>query len=264
MLALIAGMGALPKALSASQAEKPLVCSLEGFLPDGLSPDVVFRLEQLGTFLIDLKARGVHEVCFAGAIRRPQIDPAAIDADTMPLVPIISEAIGSGDDGALRAVMSLFEDQGFTIRSADELAPDLLPGVGVLGRHQVLEASEADAARAERLMETLSEEDVGQACIVANGQVLAIEAVFGTDWMLASMKNRPDGKGGIFYKSPKLGQDRRADLPLIGPDTAMACAEVGLNGIVIEAGGVMVLGRENLIARCDAAGLFLWVRERTI
>ena len=261
---MIAGMGALPKALSASQAEKPLVCSLEGFLPDGLSPDVVFRLEHLGTFLIDLKARGVHEVCFAGAIRRPQIDPAAIDADTMPLVPIISEAIGSGDDGALRAVMSLFEDQGFTIRSAEELAPDLLPGLGILGRHQVLEASEADAARAERLMETLSEEDVGQACIVANGQVLAIEAVFGTDWMLASMKNRPDGKGGIFYKSPKLGQDRRADLPLIGPDTAMACAEAGLNGIVIEAGGVMVLDQENLIARCDAAGLFLWVRERTI
>ncbi|MBL3704131.1 DUF1009 domain-containing protein [Sulfitobacter sp. BDSS02] len=264
MLALIAGMGALPKALYASQVEKPLVCSLQGFLPDGLSPDVVFRLEQLGTFLIDLKARGVSEVCFAGAIRRPQIDSAAIDADTMPLVPIISEAIGSGDDGALRAIMSLFEDQGFTIRSAEELAPDLLPRAGVLGRHQVLEASEADAARAERLIEALSEEDVGQACIVANGQVLAIEAVFGTDWMLASVKNRPDGKGGIFYKSPKLGQDRRADLPLIGPDTAMACAEAGLNGIVIEAGGVMMLDQENLIARCDAAGLFLWVRERTI
>ena len=62
MLALIAGMGALPKALSASQAGKPLVCSLEGFFPDGLDPHVVFRLEQLGTFLIDMKARGVSEV----------------------------------------------------------------------------------------------------------------------------------------------------------------------------------------------------------
>ena len=263
MLALIAGMGALPKALSASQTGKPLVCSLEGVSPDGLEPDVVFRLEQLGTFLIDLKARGVSEVCFAGAIRRPQIDPAAIDADTMPLVPIISEAIGSGDDGALRAVMSLFEDQGFTIRSAEELARDLLPGTGVLGCHQISEAAQADAARAERLINALSGEDVGQACIVSDGQVLAMEAVFGTDWMLASMKNRLDGKGGIFYKSPKLGQDRRADLPLIGPDTALACAEAGLDGIVIEAGGVMVLDQESLIARCDAAGLFLWVRERT-
>ena len=53
---------------------------------------------------------------------------------------------------------------------------------------------------------------------------------------------------------------READLPVIGPATVTAAARAGLAGIVIAAGGVMVIDLPEVVRRCDAMGLFLWVR----
>jgi DUF1009 family protein len=104
--------------------------------------------------------------------------------------------------------------------------------------------------------------DIGQSCVVAAGQALAVEALFGTDWMLDSLRLRPDGAGGVLFKAPKPDQDRRVDLPTIGPSTVAGAAAAGLSGIAIEAGGVMVTDRDRTIADCDRLGLFLWVRKR--
>jgi len=68
-------------------------------------------------------------------------------------------------------------------------------------------------------------------------------------------------RGGILFKAPKPGQDRRADLPVIGPDTARNVVAAKLSGIVIEDGGVMVLDLPQVRRILDAAGAFLWVRE---
>ena len=70
----------------------------------------------------------------------------------------------------------------------------------------------------------------------------------------------PIPSGGVLAKAPKPGQDRRVDLPAIGPGTVDRAAAAGLEGIVIATGGVMVLDLAETIARADAAGLFLWVR----
>ena len=59
-------------------------------------------------------------------------------------------------------------------------------------------------------------------------------------------------------------QDRRADLPEIGPDTVTGAVAAGLAGIVIEKGGVIVLNREKVIEECNRLGLFLHVLERIV
>ncbi|PJE31681.1 hypothetical protein CVM52_26020, partial [Pseudooceanicola lipolyticus] len=100
-----------------------------------------------------------------------------------------------------------------------------------------------------------------QGCVVLNRQALAIESAYGTDWMLASLTARPDTAGGVLVKMPKDGQDRRVDLPTIGVTTVEAAAQARLDGITIEAGGVLVLDRDAVRAACDRLGLFLWVRE---
>ena len=264
MLALIAGTGGLPDEVVAHLPERPLICALEGFEPDNLSPDVVFPLEQLGSFLADLKARGILEICMAGAVRRPTVNPERIDAATMPLVPILQKAIMSGDDGALRAVIGIFEDAGLHVRAAHEIAPDLLPPLGCLTEAQPSEADLADADRAAGILRTMGVADIGQACVVLNGQALAIESIYGTAWMLQSLTQRPDAGGGILFKGPKPDQDRRADMPAIGPDTVSAAVAAGLSGIVIEKGGVIVLQRQRVVEDCNRLGLFLSVRERTI
>ncbi len=271
MLALIAGEGQLPVQLAnrcASEGRALQVCELEGF-PSSLSyVDGVmrFRVEQLGSFLKDLKRRKVTEVVFAGAIRRPRLDPAAIDAETQPFVPRMLRAIQAGDDGALRIVLELFQEHGFRIASAPEVLPDLLPPAGVVSRRAPSAAEENDARRGARALYIMSGADVGQALVVSAGQVVAVEAAPGTDWMLGALRAQglPDGvpSGGTLVKSPKRGQDRRIDLPTIGPQTVRAAARAGLSAIAIEAGGVMMLDPEACRQRADEAGIALWVRER--
>jgi len=270
MLALIAGTGDLPAALVARLPAPPLICAMDGFAP-AMTADVTFRIEQLGSFLSGLRARGVTEICLAGAIRRPPIDPAAVDAATRPLVPRIMAAIAQGDDGALRAIIAILEDAGLTVRAAHEIAPDLLPDAGVLSRKPVTTAAHQDAAIAEQTIAEMGRADIGQACVVGNGQVLAREGQAGTDAMLDRLAAQGRGgkpgpadaafRGAILFKAPKPGQDRRADLPVIGPQTARRAIAAGLAGIVIAHDGVMVLDQDRVLSALDEAGLFLWVRR---
>lgn len=258
MLALIAGQGGLPAAIARSAESQPLVATLAGFEPEGLTPDISFRIEQLGSFLADLTGRGITDVCFAGAVQRPPIDPSLVDAATMPLVPRMMAAMGQGDDAVLRTVIALFEEAELTVRGADEIAPDLLPDAGVLAGARP-DWADTNIARARTLLQAMGDADIGQACAVHKGQAIALEGLFGTDWMLASLANRPDGRGGLLYKGPKPGQDRRIDLPTIGPGTVAGAVTAGLDGIVIEAGGVLVLDRDATVAEAERHGLFLLV-----
>ena len=290
MLALIAGTGDLPPALAARLPQRPLICAMHGFVP-AITPDITFRVEQLGSFLQELNARGVTEVCMAGAVKRPDIDQTVIDAATLPLVPRILAAIAQGDDGALRAIMAIFEQAGMRVRAAHEIAPDLLPMTGILSEQPLTPSARQDAVTAEQTVSDMGRADVGQACLVRGGRVLARETQAGTDVMLAQFTpsddllwgavdglgsalgsaaewlSGPDGdpvdaRGAILFKAPKPGQDRRADLPVIGPQTARGAVAAGLSGIVVEEGGVMVLGLDAVRATLDTAGLFLWVRPK--
>lgn len=266
MFALIAGQGDLPGLLAKhlmDQGRKPLIAALEGFAPEGLAVDLTFRVETLGTFLIELGEAGVTDVCFAGSVARPALDPSAIDANTMPLVPVIMQAMQAGDDGALRAVLDIFEKTGFKLHGAHEVLPALLPPAGIATKVQPTDHQRKDAARGQAIVAAMGVADVGQSCVVARGQAQAIEAQPGTDWMLRSLASDPERvvPDGILYKAPKPGQDRRIDLPVIGLNTVENAAAAGLKGLVVEAGGVMVPGFEAVVRACDEAGMFLWLRE---
>ncbi len=299
MLALIAGRGQLPEKVVAALRERPVICAMEGTPPDRLDPDLVFRLETLGTLLLTLGVRGVTEVCFCGAIDRPTLDPARLDAETRPLVPIFMEALAKGDDGALRAAIHLFERTGFAIRAAHEIAPQIVARAGIPTRRQPRSGHRGDADLGDHVLAEMGAADAGQACVIRKGKVLAREARSGTDAMLAGLAGaferpregdpllwgfNPDGAlsdagaawlrdlageahdapgaGAILYKGPKPQQDRRIDLPTIGAGTAIAAAQAGCDGIVIEAGGVIVLDEARVVAILDAMHMFLWVRER--
>ncbi|WP_339767016.1 UDP-2,3-diacylglucosamine diphosphatase LpxI [uncultured Pseudosulfitobacter sp.] len=259
MLALIVGTGQMPKVVADAQSAPPLVCMLDGNAPDGLVPDLTFRLETLGSLLVDLGTRGVTDVCFVGGIARPTLDPAALDAETAPLVPLFQQALQQGDDGALRIVLDIFEKTGFAVRGVEDLVPVLLATGGVYGDAwpdaQMRRDAEAGAAHIARE----GARDIGQACVVAGGCVIGMEDAAGTDALIARMSAKPEDRA-ILFKAPKPGQERRIDLPTIGPDTITACAAAGFAGIVIDAGDVLVLDRDACVALADQHGLVLWAR----
>ena len=61
---------------------------------------------------------------------------------------------------------------------------------------------------------------------------------------------------GVLVKGPKPGQDRRFDLPSIGPRTVETAAAAGLAGIAVEAAGAITADLQAMTRAADAAGLF--------
>lgn len=270
--AIIAGTGALPALLAGALArsgERPVLAALEGMdceVP-GLEP-IRFRVENLVPFLERLTDMGVRRVIFGGAVRRPYLDLRAFDPKTAQLVPRLSSAMQDGDDATLREVIAIFEEQGLKVVGAHALAPELVPEAGRLCGAPPSEADMRDAERAAGIVEALGAVDVGQSAVVAQGLCLAIEALPGTDAMLdfvaatgGALRPDPEGAKGILYKAPKPGQERRVDLPALGPTTVEKAARAGLAGIVWEAGGVLCIDRARMIEIAEREGLFLWARE---
>lgn len=263
--ALIAGRGALPAALVAAMDPQPLVCAMDGYTPDGVTVDQVFRVERLVLFLRWLEDQAVSCVVFAGAVQRPRLDPSLFDPQTAQLVPRLMAALQAGDDATLRAVIGIFEEAGFAVAGVADIAPALVPGAGLL-TGQTTTTDDQDAGRAAAIVAALGGVDVGQGAVVQQGLCLGVEALPGTDALLGAVAGiaglRPDparGKG-VFYKAPKPGQDLRIDLPTLGVQTVDHAAAAGLAGIAWQAGGVICLDLPAMMAAASAAGLFLWSR----
>jgi len=259
-LGILAGSGALPGRLieACAKAGRPVfVLALTGAADPSVVervPHAWIRLGQAGTGVGILRAHGVRELVMAGGVRRPS--PLALRPDWRTLK--FFAALGwraLGDDGLLRAVIHALEAEGFTVVGAESiLARDLAPE-GPVGKHVPDPAVAADIALGLASAREHGVRDKGQAVVVAAGRVIDREGPDGTDALLRRCKGR--AAGGVLVKTSKPGQERRADLPAIGPDTVTAAAAAGLKGIVVEAGATLLIDRAAIIQAADRAGLFV-------
>ncbi|QBY00549.1 LpxI family protein [Rhodophyticola sp. CCM32] len=254
--AIIAGTGALPGLLLKAGPAHLVVFDGVEIKAHG-TPVIPARFEQLGRLFTRLREEGIDELCLAGAMTRPQFDPSALDAETMELMPRLMAALAQGDDGLLCSIIALLEDQGFTVRAAHELRPDLVLDEGVLTGIPT-DRQQVDAARARAVLEALGPLDVGQGAVAAAGQMLGIETLQGTDAMLNFVARGRTDMGGVFVKRPKPGQDLRVDMPVIGPETVRAVARAGLDGIEVAAGGVLLLDRRAVLAEAETHDVAIW------
>lgn len=262
-LAILAGSGALPRRLADARPDAALI-SFKG-VAQGLGGDVQeHSFEKMGALFAALKEQGVSEVVMGGAMSRPPLDPNAFDDVMRALAPRLLAAMQGGDDALLRLVITIFEEQGFTVRGAHEIDPSLTVQTGILVGTALSAQSQRDVDRAIDILSALSPLDVGQGCVVENGLCLGIETLQGTDALLgfvaASPKHLRKG-AGVFVKAPKRGQDLRVDLPTIGPDTINAVAAAGLSCIVLAAGAVLVLAQDETLALARRAGITILAQD---
>lgn len=263
-LGILAGGGPLPGrvARAARAAGRPVfVVGLQGFAEPGVIapyPHAVVRLGAAGRILDLLRDAGCRDVVMIGPVRRPSVLDLRPDAEGARILARIGRAAFAGDDGLLAAVVRVLEEEGFRVVGAHEVLAEIVAPRGVLGRAAPDALALADIERGRAVARALGAADVGQGCVVQQGIVLAVEAVEGTDAMLARVAGlaRP-GPGGVLVKLVKPGQERRADLPTVGPHTVAAAAAAGLRGIAFEAGGTLLAEREVCVAEADRAGLFL-------
>ncbi|HKA73147.1 MAG TPA: UDP-2,3-diacylglucosamine diphosphatase LpxI [Xanthobacteraceae bacterium] len=221
-------------------------------------------LGQFGRFRRLARAAQCRDVVIIGTMLRPSLAQLNPDLATLRYLPRIVRLLRGGDDHLLSGVARIFEENGFKLLGAHEVAPEILVPEGTLGRHRASARDLADMARGIALIRAMGPFDVGQAVVVADNYVLAIEAAEGTDGMLARVaalrhdgRIRLSGRIGVVVKAPKPKQDRRLDLPSIGAGTVAAAAAAGLAGIAVEAEGAITADLEELIKAADAAGLFV-------
>jgi hypothetical protein len=268
-LGLIAGGGDLPLRLAAhcADAGRPLhVVRLRGMADAALAsyPGGEVALGEVGKAISLVKKAGCENVCFAGQVQRPDLRNLAFDAGGMALLPKMLSAARSGDDALLRVVLGAFEAAGLIVEGAHEVMASLTLPAGPLGAHAPPPDAMADVARALDVARAIGSFDIGQGAVVCDGLVLAVEAQEGTDAMLrrvaelpAALRGAPGAPRGVLAKAPKPIQETRVDLPTMGLATLEGVARAGLAGIAGEAGRVLVLDRERLIARADELGLFV-------
>ena len=268
-LGLIAGGGDLPVLLAqhCRDAGIPLHVSRITGMSDprlknymgGESPIASF-----GKRMKALKADNVDTIVFAGLVSRPDLQTLKPDWRGAMALPRIMAEMGKGDDALLRAVLNEFERDGFKIIGADDVLQDLLAPVGLMTGTAPSESQQHDVETGLRVTAQLGALDIGQGAVVCDGLVLAVEAQEGTDRMLArvaelstDIRGTKGKRRGVLVKRAKPQQERRVDLPTIGLRTIEGAAKAGLAGVVVEAGGALIIDKPSVIAACQEAGIFL-------
>jgi len=263
-LGIIAGRGILPVRIAAAAAaagRSVFILGLEGFADPAVLapwPHEIQRIGKAGRILAALRERGCQDIVMIGPVRRPSLLDLRPDAEGARILARVGRAAFAGDDGLLAAVIQVFAEEGFSVIGAHEVMGEVLAPAGVLTRVRPDAQGMADIRRGQDVVRALGAADVGQGCVVQQGLVLAVEAIEGTDAMLARAGTlRREGIGGVLVKLVKPGQDRRADLPTIGPDTVRHAAAAGLRGLAFGAQSTILADREACVAAADAAGLFM-------
>ena len=238
------------------------IVALQGFAePAVVEPwsHMTLRMGAAGSIIAALRTQGCEDLVLVGPVRRPSLLDLRPDAEGAKLLARIGRAAWSGDDGLLAAVVRVLGEQGFRVLGAHEVLTEAVAPAGQLGRVAPDALALSDVGRAVDVVRALGTVDVGQGCVVQGGVVLAVEAIEGTDAMLARAAGlRQPGRGpGVLVKLVKPGQDRRADLPTVGPRTVLAASAAGLAGIAFEAGGTLLTDTGQCIAEADRTGLFL-------
>lgn len=262
-LGILAGGGPLPgyliEACRASGRDYFVLAFEDQADPEiiGAAPQAWVRLGAAEEAIGRLRAEQCEELVLAGPVRRPTLSELRPDRRAARF--LARGLLSKGDNGLLGAVVrTLEEEEGFRVVGADTILADLRAGAGPFGRHAPGKDDEADIARGVHVVHKIGQLDIGQATVVRSGLVLGVEAAEGTEALLSRCAQLQRGnRGGVLVKLPKPNQERRADLPAIGPKTVAGAAEAGLNGIAVAAGATLIFEPARVVADADAAGLFI-------
>ena len=266
-IAIFAGRGQLPKILIDDCLQKNrrfIVFLLRGEEYDidysKFTPTTI-GYGEVEKFLKIIRDAKINHLIFIGAVNKPNFSSLKVDKKgTLLLAKIIANKI-LGDDAVLRTVINFFEKEGLKILRIDELLDCIISTKTTITKILPSPQNFIDIEIGAKAIRHFSRFDVGQSLIVSQKQIIAVEAVEGTDSMIERCKslNIEYGKNAVLIKMKKIGQTAKADLPTIGVNTIEKCHQSNIIGIAIQANTTLVLDKENVIKKADELGLFITV-----
>lgn len=269
-LGILAGGGEMPQRLLAQCVQEGIpvhVIGFEGQGEEALSTQASSfqwaALGSLGHVIESLKKENVSHVVLIGSVKRPSFATLKPDLYTLKLLTKVGRSL-LGDDGLLSFLVGQLETEGFTVLGIQDIYQGprgLLPG-GLLGKKSPPDELRKTIPDLIKKAIGFAATDIGQSLVVYNELVLGAEGIEGTDGLLRRCANIRDtvvgsSKGGILVKVAKPQQDKRVDLPTIGPQTITIMAQLGYEGIVAQASNVLVVDSDECQKRADEAGLFI-------
>ncbi len=268
-LGIIAGKGPLPCVVAEAAVARGLTLHIVGIRGEANEaierfPHTWIQWGEVNKLFGALENNGCRDLVIVGGVSRPDLSNVKFDLGAIKNLPFILSLGKGGDDSVLSRIVGYLERKGYRVHGPEDVAPELLAGVGVLGQRTPSTEDRIDIEIGFQVVNALGHLDIGQAAVVAKGRVLAVEAAEGTDAMLArcvelrqSGRVHQQGQSGVLVKAPKPGQEDRVDLPTIGTETVRRAAAAGLSGIAVAAGQVLVADGAASIKAADELGVFL-------
>ena len=161
------------------------------------------------------------------------------------------------DAAVLAAVADELARCGITLIDSTTHIPEHMAEPGTLGNREPSAAQRQDVAFGWPLLQNVANMGIGQSMAVREGDVIAVEAVEGTDTMINRVGSLCRTKGWCLLKTASDSHDRRADVPTIGVATIERLAGAGCGCIAVGADRVILLDRPAIVEACDRAGIAL-------
>lgn len=267
-LAIVAGRGSLPQMLINECKKRNQEFIL--FLLEGENYEIDYsaysplslRFGPVEEFLQKLKANKAQNLVFIGAIHKPNFSEIKnIDKKGGVLIAKILANKILGDDAVLRTVMNFLEKEGLHFVAIEELLDCVISTKQILTKFSPSNDDKKDIELGINAIKAFADFDVGQAVVVAQKQIIAVEAVEGTDSMLKRCAELQIDykKNAILIKMKKPRQNSKVDLPTIGLQTIENCALAAIKGIAVQSNSTLILDKEAVIKRADELGMFITV-----
>ncbi len=270
-LGLIAGNGRFPflvlEAARAAGHDVTVVAAKEETFPE--LTDAARRtgseihwvsLGQLGTCISLLKKAGVSHAVMAGQVKHTKIFSSGITPD-WTMAKVLGKLISRNTDGVIGAVAGVLRENGIELMDSTALLTPLLASPGVLTSRAPTEEEQKDLAFGYGMADQIAALDIGQTVAVKHQAVVAVEAMEGTDEVIARAGHLA-GPGVSIIKVAKPKQDMRFDVPVIGFATIQAMRVAGAAVLSIDAGKTLVLDREAVLASANEAKIAIVGRSQ--
>jgi len=155
------------------------------------------------------------------------------------------------NDALLRGLADELASGGITLMDSTQFCPEALATAGVMTARRPTDSQQADIAFAAPLVRRLAEADIGQSLAVRDREVIAVEAIEGTDRMIERAGQLCPSGGWVLLKVAKAHQDMRMDVPTVGPRTIEKLHAAGGGCLAVQAGKVLIADREQTIALAE-------------
>jgi DUF1009 family protein len=209
-------------------------------------------LGQLGRAIELLREAGVSHAVMAGQVKHVKIF-SGVMPDRL-LLSVLLKLRSKNTDALISAVADVLRDHGIELIDSTAFLTPLLARPGVLTARPPTDEERDDIAFGYRMADQIAALDIGQAIAVKSAAVVAVEAMEGTDDVIARA-GRLAGPGVRIVKVAKPDQDMRFDVPVVGVATIDAMRAAGATALSVDAGRTLLLDGDDVIRAADAAGI---------